>query len=75
MPTPRKPLPYAAGQLVDIAMAYNLDAGKVLRQIIDTPMTSEERYRLLAKAVDKLHQSTAALKEVSQIGKTGELGT
>jgi hypothetical protein len=30
-------------------------------------MTSEERYRLLARAMDALHQSAATLKELQQL--------
>lgn len=65
MATKTKPLPYRASHLVAGAIALNNEAVTTLRQMIDKPLTSEERFRLLAKVVDKLHQSTGLLKEIA----------
>jgi hypothetical protein len=67
MATRRKTLPYAAAALIRSSIALNNDAIRTLRLVIDRPMTSEERYRLLARAMDALHQSAATLKELQQL--------
>jgi hypothetical protein len=60
----RKPLPYAASQLVDEALMQNSDAVRALMPLINgKELSPEEHMRLLAKAIHHLHESTLALKE------------
>lgn len=63
----RKPLPYAAAQLIDDALMANAEAQRALRTVVDKQTTQPELYRLLAKAVIELNKSSAALKEARNI--------
>lgn len=63
----RKPLPYHASAAVDTARMELADATRLLVSLMTgEPTTTEERYRRLGLAIDRLHRANAALKEVRQ---------
>jgi hypothetical protein len=68
----RRPLPYAASQLVDQALMENSDAIRALLPLVRGENVSpEERMRLLAEAIHRIHESTAALREARQVNGQG----
>ena len=68
----RKPLPYAAASLVDAALMENTSAVRALMPIVNgQELSREEFYRLLAKAIHHLHQSTESLREARMTNRNG----
>ena len=66
--TRRKPLPYAAGQLIDEALMENSDALREIRPMIHSKqVTLEELVLRLAAVVDHLHRSSEALRRAKEI--------
>ena len=64
----RKPLPYAANQLKDMAIMSNSSAAReILTLMRGTQFTPEEAMRRLGMALHHLHESTAALKDIDGV--------
>lgn len=69
----RRPLPYAAQMLVDQALMENADAMRALLPLVrGEALSPEEKMRLVAEAVHRLHESTAALREARLINGNTE---
>lgn len=64
MSSRRKPLPYAASALLEQAASDCQAARKALVIVLDKPLTPEEKYRLIGKAVHLLHEIERTLAEV-----------
>ena len=64
----RKPLPYKANQLKDMAIMSNSSAAReILALMKGAQFTPEDAMRRLGMALHHLHESTAALKEIDGV--------
>jgi hypothetical protein len=64
----RKPLPYAAGQLVDTARMSLSDALRSIRPLISSqPLTGEEQMRRLAQTIYHITQANDCLQRINEI--------
>lgn len=61
--TKRKPLPYHVSYAIDKALCENSQAVQALLTVMNAQTTTEERYRLIGKAIHHIHESTSALKD------------
>ena len=69
----RKPLPYAAVQLIDAALMANTDAVRALMPVVrGEGLSREELYRRLAEAIHCIHESTDALREARAANANGK---
>jgi len=69
----RKPLPYAAAQLIDAALMANSDAVRALMPVVrGEGLSREELYRRLAEAIHAIHESTEALREARAANVNGK---
>lgn len=64
----RKPLPYAAGQLVDLATMELSDAMRAIRPLLtEQQMTETEQIRRIAQTVFFISRASEALQQIRQI--------
>lgn len=68
MASPRKPIPYAAGILIDKALMELSDLTRAAMKLANQDTTEENRMRLVTKIVDHAYKATINLHEITRQG-------